>query len=113
MLMIRDDVTATLVRNLQRLMNVRTINAHDLAARAGMNPTAVYDIISGKARSPKLETVAKLAAALNVTPSTLIEAPGASSMRNDIETIFALLSPEEQARIVTIAQALLTAQEQT
>jgi transcriptional regulator with XRE-family HTH domain len=108
--MSRDETTETLVRNLKRLMDLRGIKAPELAARAGMNPTAVYDIISGKARSPKLETVAKLATALSVTTSALIEAPAETALRNDLETIFGRLSPEDQERVLMIATALLAGQ---
>lgn len=113
MLMIRDDVTETLVRNLRRLMQSREINAHELAARAGMNPTAVYDILSGKARSPKLESVAKLAAALSVTPSALIEVPAASELRSDLEARFQKLAPEDQERVLMIATALWQARSES
>ena len=105
--MARDTVTETLVRNLQRLMELRGTNAHELAARSGINPTGVYDILSGKARSPKLETLAKLAAALHVSPSALIETPPESRLREDLEAIFHQLAPADQERILMIATALL------
>lgn len=105
--MARDDVTETLVRNLKRLMELRGVNAHELAAKAGLNPTAVYDIMSGKARSPKLETVAKLAAALSVSPSALIEPPATSQLRTDLDAIFQRLPAAEQERVLMIATALL------
>lgn len=110
MLMIRDDVTEILVRNLKRLMAAQGMNPHTLAAAARVNQTAVYDIVSGKSRSPKIETVAKLAAALGTTVSTLIEEPGASDLRSDLEAIVQRLAHEEQERLLTIAQALLDAQ---
>lgn len=110
--MSRDDATETLVRNLKRLMELRGMNPHELAANAGMNPTAVYDIISGKARSPKLESVAKLAAALSVSTSALIEDPAETALREDLETIFQRLGHEDQERVLMIANALLAGQKQ-
>jgi transcriptional regulator with XRE-family HTH domain len=108
--MMRDKLTETLIRNLQAFMAVRGLNAHELAARAGMNPTAVYDILSGKARSPKIETVAKLAGALGVAATTLIETPDEAILRAELHQVYDQLSPEEQQRLLTIAQALLSAQ---
>lgn len=111
MLMIRDDVTETLIGNLKRLMAAQGLNPHTLTAAAGTNPTAVYDILSGKSRSPKVETVAKLASALGTDVSTLIEEPGASALRSDLQAIARQLDHEEQERLLAIARALLDAQQ--
>jgi transcriptional regulator with XRE-family HTH domain len=110
MLMMRDKLTELLIRNMQALMALREVNAHELAARAGMNPTAVYDIVSGKARSPKIETVAKLAEALGVAPATLFEEPSEANLRAELQQVYARLSTEERYRLVAIAQALLGSQ---
>lgn len=107
LLMVRDDLTEALVANLRSLMEARETNAHELAARANMNQTAVYDILSGKARSPKLETVKKLADALSVSVSALIEAPQAAGLRGDIQDVFDRLPEDEQRRLLAIARALL------
>lgn len=110
MLMTRDDVTETLVRNIQRLMAAQGLNAHTLAQAAGTNPTAVYDIVKGKARSPKIETVAKLAAALGTSVSALIEEPSEAALRSDLSAVAQQLDQEDRDRLIEIARALLAAQ---
>lgn len=111
MLMIRDDVTAVLLENLRALMAARGLNAHTLADAAGMNPTAVYDILSGKARSPKLETVAKLADALGVATTRLIEEPTENELQAELRDMFDRLKAEDQMRMLAIGRALLEAQQ--
>jgi DNA-binding Xre family transcriptional regulator len=60
-----------IVPNLRRLMAARGITARPLAKKAGLNETAVYDIMSGKVRSPRHDTLAKLAKALSVSVSEI------------------------------------------
>lgn len=109
--MSRDDATETMIRNLRRMMAAAGLNPHTLADRAGINPTGVYDILNGKARSPKLETVAKLAHALGTSVSGLIEDASEATLRSDLQAIALQLDHEEQERLLAIARALLDAQE--
>jgi transcriptional regulator with XRE-family HTH domain len=105
----RDDITAALVANIQALMLRRGLNAHELASRAGLNPTGVYDIISGKSRSPKVENVAKIAKALGVRASQLLEPPTDDALKADLLGAFAQLPAEDQERLLTTARAWLAA----
>jgi len=105
----RDDITETLVRNLKALMERRGLNAHELASRAGLNPTGVYDIISGKSRSPKVENVAKIAQALGVSAATLLQEPSDDALRDDILGMLAQLDRAEQERLLVTAQAWVAA----
>ena len=59
--------------NIEAAMARRGINPAELARRAGTNSTGVYDILSGKSRSPRLDTIAKIASALSVPISALFE----------------------------------------
>ena len=64
--------TPTLKLKLKALIDEKGINAARLAEMAGLNPTGVYDILSGKSASPRVETLEKIAQALKVAPSALL-----------------------------------------
>ncbi len=69
-----DKLTAEFKSNLEAIMNARKgkTNAKKLSLEAGLGETAVRDILQGRSVSPKLETVQKLARALNVPIYRLI-----------------------------------------
>ncbi len=69
-----DKLTAEFKSNLESIMTARKgdINAKTLSLKAGLGETAVRDILQGRSVSPKLETVQKLAKALNVPVYRLI-----------------------------------------
>jgi predicted transcriptional regulator len=66
------DVNEKLRANLQRLMSEKDVNAPEIARRSGLNRRMVYDILDGKSQSPKVETVFKIAEALDVQPGELM-----------------------------------------
>ncbi len=60
------------IANLRFLMKARDINARALSLKAGLNPTAVRDMLEGRTQSPRYDTVEALSAALAVTPAQLM-----------------------------------------
>ncbi len=55
-------MSKTIIRNLKSLMHQRGMNARELALRSEVNPSFIYDILSGKSNNPssvKLQRVAK------------------------------------------------------
>lgn len=69
-----DQLTCEFKRNLQKILEDRadTLNPKKLSLLAGLGETAVRDILQNRSASPKLETVHKLANALNVGVYELI-----------------------------------------
>lgn len=57
--------------NLAAIIELRETDPAKLARKAGMNKTGIYDILSGKSKNPRLDTVEKIARALEVPPSRL------------------------------------------
>jgi hypothetical protein len=60
------------VRNLRRLMDEQSFNPRSLSLRAGLNAAAVRDMIEGRSRFPRYDTVQALADALSTTPALLM-----------------------------------------
>lgn len=70
--MTKEIQTPEWVRNMQRLMDEQSLNPRKLSLLAGLNATAVRDMIEGRSRFPRYDTVQALAAALNTTPAFLM-----------------------------------------
>jgi len=64
--------TATWVRNLRARMEQRGFNPRSLSLEAGLNATAVRDMLEGRTKFPRYDTARALATALGTTPVTLM-----------------------------------------
>ncbi|MBT6204755.1 MAG: S24 family peptidase [Alphaproteobacteria bacterium] len=92
-----------LVRELRRRMALARLSQKRLALVAGLNETAVRDIIAGRSRHPRHDTLEKLAVALDCTVTDLIDERGGPSARtgedSDAFMLVARYDPEQhQAR---------------
>jgi transcriptional regulator with XRE-family HTH domain len=68
----KENITPEWVRNLRRLMDEQKLNPRKLSLLAGLNATAVRDMIEGRSRFPRYDTVQALADVLNTTPAILM-----------------------------------------
>ncbi|MCV6826024.1 MULTISPECIES: helix-turn-helix domain-containing protein [Halocynthiibacter] len=87
------DIDDLIVANLKRLILEKQTNTSALAKAAGMNHTAVRDILTRKAKSPKYATLVKLANALDVP---VWEITGGDRSAN--------LTPEERRMLFAMSQ---------
>ncbi len=60
------------VRNLRTLMEEQEYNPRSLSLKAGLNATAVRDMLEGRSRFPRYDTIQALAEALGTTPALLM-----------------------------------------
>jgi DNA-binding Xre family transcriptional regulator len=71
------------LHNLQTLLAEREINPRQLSLQAGLNATAVRDMLSGRARSPRYDTLQAIARVLDTTPAYLMgDAATRHSLKN-------------------------------
>ncbi len=68
----KDQTPPEWVRNLRRLMEEQHLNPRKLSLLAGLNATAVRDMIEGRSRFPRYDTVQSVANVLNTTPALLM-----------------------------------------
>ncbi|MDW4549526.1 adenosylcobalamin-dependent ribonucleoside-diphosphate reductase [Defluviimonas sp. D31] len=73
----------TLKDRLKSVMAQKEVNAAEVARVAGLNPTGVYDILSGKSQSPRLDTIEKIAGALSVKVADLLPSSGPEVLSKD------------------------------
>ena len=74
-------MSGRLAYEIRRRMEAGGFNQKSLARAAGLNETAVRDILIGKSRHPRHDTVQKIAGALDCTAAQLIEPGGAHGAR--------------------------------
>lgn len=104
----RDDFVMLVARNLQAAMVRKDTNPSEVARKAGINPTGVYDIISGKSRSPRLDTLQKIAVhGLGVSLASLFTNPNDDQVTQELLETIGLMPSDDQKRILAMAHALL------
>jgi transcriptional regulator with XRE-family HTH domain len=99
------EVALIVARNIEHWMAVRGMDSAKLARAAGTNPTGVYDILSGKSRNPRLDTIAKIATALEINVAQLFDIPQEPDLRAEIAQLYQDLPPEERKRLLATAKA--------
>ncbi|MBL3570293.1 hypothetical protein BV509_05230 [Rhodovulum sulfidophilum] len=102
----REAITMLVASNIEAAMAKRGTNAAEVARKAGLNPTAVYDILKGKSRNPRLDTLYKIATqGLGVPFSSLFFEPEDHDLDNEIMEAIRCLPVSERSRILAVARA--------
>lgn len=105
------EINMLLSRNIDALMKAKGTDAAKLARSAGLNQGAIYDILGKRSKSPKIQTVAKIAKALEVPLPMLFSENLDEAIDREIVYLFDSLPSQEQARLIQIARALLPVSE--
>lgn len=101
----RDEIVTTVAQNILAVMARRKMNAAELARAAGLNPTGVYDILSAKSRSSRLDTIGKIAAALDIPVALLFEERSEGELREQIVDAISRLTDADRRRILATVKA--------
>lgn len=96
-----------LVANLLYFLEHKNISMNELSRRAGISQTGVFDIINARARSPRLETLEKLAEALETTVADLLQDHRRGDAEREMLSAFSQLPEQDQERLLQTAQAWL------
>jgi transcriptional regulator with XRE-family HTH domain len=96
-----------LAANLKLLVEERGLSMKELSRAAGGGDTLVYDIIHQRAKSPKIETIEALAAALSVTVADLLREGQRDQTEQELLAAFDLLPPADRQRLIATARAWL------
>lgn len=95
-------------QNLEAAMVRKGTNPAETARKAGLNRTGVYDIISGKSRSPRLDTLHKIAVdGLGIPLSELFAEPNEDSVHQELIETVGMMPIEDRRRFLAMARALL------
>lgn len=96
----------TLERNISAAMESRGMTAAALTRAAGLSGSWLTDLKTGRVRSARIETVEKVAKALNVPAYSLLLPAAASEASRRLLVIIAGMPADAQARLERIASAL-------
>lgn len=69
----------SLQNRLEQALEHRNIKPKTLSLKAGLNETAIRDILKGRSQNPRTDTVRKIAEALHIRPEWLLNGFGAMS----------------------------------
>ncbi|MEX3315709.1 helix-turn-helix domain-containing protein [Sulfitobacter sp. PS-8MA] len=92
-------------KNIKDLMDARQMDAAKLARAAKINPTGIYDILSGKSQSPKVVTLAKIAKGLRVPLAALFETATDLELKSDILALLERMPAPQRELLLRTAQA--------
>jgi DNA-binding Xre family transcriptional regulator len=95
------DCSEILRENLARMIAEKGTNPARLSLDAGLNRRGVSDILEGRAKSPKLSTVFKLAEALSCDPGELIGLGPRLHLAPRLAQLLQQYSEADQARLAT------------
>ena len=106
----RDDATMIVAHNIAALIARQGTNAAEVARRAGLSPTGVYDILSGKSRNPRLDTIHKIAfKGFGVPLAAMFQAPDTASVEAEVLACLAEMPAADRERFALMARAFATA----
>lgn len=91
--------------NIEAIMKLRGTDPAKLGRDAGMNRTGIYDILSGKSRNPRLDTVEKIASALEVPPSALFVERPIDDLQAQLYRVLMSLTDDERQKLLLTATA--------
>ena len=95
-------------RNIEALMEQRDLDAAKLARASGLNPTGIYDILKGKSRSPKIETIAKIANGLGVPVSAIFSGSNELGPHDELIRVFGQLPADKRQLLMQAAKSWLS-----
>lgn len=104
----RPKINMLVARNIDILMRAKDLDPAKLARRAGINPTGIYDILKGKSKSPKIETLGKIALGLGVPLPALLSEVSDDHLKQDLMFVFENLPDHEKKRLIQTGQAWLS-----
>lgn len=105
------DVSEIFRANLLQILKDRKVSAASISRKAGLNIRAVKDIEERRAKSPRIQTVFKLAEALEVPAQELLGLEkcrcAAASDLNDAVQFFSALPPEQRELLLSAIRQLV------
>jgi transcriptional regulator with XRE-family HTH domain len=104
----RAPIVLLVARNITDAMKQQQTHAAEVARRAKVNPTAVYDILSGKSADPRVSTLNKIAVdGLRIPLSSLVSDQSQDPLDRELMAILSEMSPTDRQRFLQIARAFL------
>jgi hypothetical protein len=102
----RDPAMELVAANIAAAISAEGVNANRIRERMGGQNTALYDFLSGRTRSLRVDTLVKVADALGIPVAGLFEPPGIGSDQLELRDIVRMLPPAGRAALLATARSL-------
>lgn len=103
----RPPLNQIIARNIEAGMARLGIKAPELARRAKVGDSNIYDILYGRSQNPRIDTLEKIAVkGLGVPLLSLLSEPNEVELRREIVDTAGMLPSSDQRRLLGIARAL-------
>ena len=100
-------VNQIIAKNIESGMARLGIKAPELARRAKIGDSNIYDILYGRSQNPRIDTLEKIAVdGLGVPLLSLLATPTEDELRREIVDAAGMLPSSDQRRLLGIARAL-------
>lgn len=104
----RIEITMMVARNIEQAMARKGTNPAEVARRAKINPTGVYDILKGKSANPRLDTIHKIAVeGLGIPMAALFMEPNDEDLDQELSETLGMMPPEDRRKFLRIARAMM------
>lgn len=100
-----ENVSDILVDNITRLMAARNTNPAATSIKAKLGQTAVYDIVTRKSLNPRVDTLAKIAKALDYPVSDLFLTQKQIQSREEVLSLMQALPDETKLALKALISA--------
>lgn len=102
----------TVGERIKYISELRGMKQPELAKRVGITQPSMYNIESGKTKSPAAINLMKIAAVLEANPWWLLVGDGDPEAMDDVNNetwngVFSALSPQQRRAIVAAAKAMM------
>ena len=104
----RNEISMLVARNIEAVMDQKGLNAAQVAKRAGLSPSGIYDIMYGRSQNPRIDTLHRIAVrGLEVPLAQLFMEVSESTVDDDLDATLPFLHPDDRRRLSAIAKAFL------
>ena len=102
----RDEFTARVEANIRAEISAAGLSTRTVRARMGSTSTALQDFLSGRSRSLRVDTLAKVAEALEIPVDRLLAPPDKREVHALFLDILGTLPPEDVQFLVRMLRTL-------
>lgn len=101
----RDELMILIARNIKAIIDRKGLNLAEINRRAKLGQTGVNDILHGKSKHPRLDTLHKIAVlGLGVPIAALFAEPNDDEVDRELHEVLGMMPAEERRKFLRAAR---------